>query len=67
MKKRDEQQPQQKTDTFRLAEALQMRRIERVVSAKQKVTFFECQLCLGRSDGVFTEIAHENYCPLNRL
>lgn len=58
---------QQKTDYFRLAEVLTTKRIERIVSAQVRKMYYECQLCLGRSESVHTEIVHENYCPLNRL
>ena len=66
MAKQKVQEPE-KPEYFRLAEILTQKRVESTVGKGVSVIYFECQLCHGKSESVFTEIAHMSYCPLNRL
>lgn len=52
-------------DGFALVELFHTRRIEWYDQAQQLV-YYECDLCLGRSD-VSGEIQHKDGCPVGRL
>jgi hypothetical protein len=51
---------------FRLAEAMNMNRVEIPIPGGLKI-HYACRLCKGRSMGVADEIAHMESCPLGRL
>ena len=51
---------------WRLAEVIQMRRIT-THSANGWTWWFECQLCLGKSDAGGGEIQHKADCPIERM
>ena len=64
--------PAQPSGLYRLAEIMQMRRNERVIrtfGTPGTVAYFECLLCLGRSDdaNTQTEIKHSDDCPITKL
>ena len=65
--KRKTEQEAPLTELYRLAEILQMRRVENYTPGTGNRSYYECQLCHGRSETATGEIEHRTGCPLERL
>jgi hypothetical protein len=52
---------------FLLAEVSQMRRVESYTPEKGAQSYYECNLCHGRSEDAFGKIEHRTGCPLLSL
>ena len=63
MKPKPAPPPIEAESLWKLAEILQMRRVERI-DRDAHLVYYECQLCHGRSTDALGEIRHQDACPI---